>query len=574
MGQKTVSVETAAQAYLELLAERGIDYFFANPGTDFAPLIDAFARRAASGCHLPRPVLVPHENVAMAMAHGYYQVTGRPQAVMVHVNVGTANALNGIINAARDQVPILLCAGRTPLTEQGEHGCRDLYIHWSQECFDQAGMVREFVKWDYELRSAAQLETVLDRALELAMAQPRGPVYLTLPREVLAQPLLSFSMASPSRHNSAGRLHPDPESIVTAAKMLAAAQHPLIITGSSGRNPESVGHLVALAESFAIPVVTFNPRYLCFPTDHPLHLGFSPDPFLDQADLVLVVDCNVPWYPNHKKPGEGCKVIQLAVDPFYGDLPIRGFPCDLALQGDSALALPLLQQELGVHRTKAAACISERRARLEVTHRKQRDAWRAGLERAADRAPLDPVWVSHCIDQVKDDDTLVFNEYDLDPTQVSFNRPGTFFGNPSAGGLGWGLGAALGAKLAAPGQTVISTLGDGSYLFGNPTPCHWVSRSLGAPTLTIVFNNGCYNAVRLANLRMYPEGWGARGGKQLLSAMEPSPRFEMLVGACGGYGERVERPDQVVPALERGLKAVRQEGRPALLNMICRLPGS
>jgi acetolactate synthase-1/2/3 large subunit len=574
MGQKTVSVETAAQAYLELLAEQGVDYFFANPGTDFAPLIDAFARRAASGCHLPRPVLVPHENVAMAMAHGYYQVTGRPQAVMVHVNVGTANALNGIINAARDQVPILLCAGRTPLSEQGERGCRDLYIHWSQECFDQAGMVREFVKWDYELRSAAQLETVLDRALELAMAQPRGPVYLTLPREVLAQPLNSFSMDSPSRHNSAGRLHPDPESIVTAAKLLAAAQNPLIITGSSGRNPESVGHLVALAESFAIPVVTFNPRYLCFPTDHPLHLGFSPDPFLDQADLVLVVDCSVPWYPDQKKPGEGCKVIQLAVDPFYSDLPIRGFPCDLALQGDSALALPLLQQELGVHRTKAAACISERRARLEVTHRKQRDGWRGGLERAADRAPLDPVWVSHCIDQVKDDDTLVFNEYDLDPTQVSFNRPGTFFGNPSAGGLGWGLGAALGAKLAAPGQTVISTLGDGSYLFGNPTPCHWVSRSLGAPTLTIVFNNGCYNAVRLANLRMYPEGWGARGGKQLLSAMEPSPRFEMLIGACGGYGERVERPDQVVPALERGLKAVRQEGRPALLNMICRLPGS
>ncbi|HBG06388.1 MAG: hypothetical protein A2075_05635 [Geobacteraceae bacterium GWC2_58_44] len=574
MGQKRVSVETTAQAYLELLAERGIDYFFANAGTDFAPLIDAFARRAANGSETPRPILVPHENVAVAMAHGFYQVTGRPQAVMVHVNVGTANAINGIINAARDHIPILFSAGRTPLTEEGLPGSRDLYIHWSQECFDQAGMVREFVKWDYELRSAAQLETVVDRALELAMAEPRGPVYLTLPREVLAEPLQNFSMASPSRRHTGGRLHPDPESIVQAAKWLAAASNPLIITTSSGRNPESVGELVALAESFAIPVVTFNPRYLCFPTDHPLHLGFSPNPFLDAADVVLVVDSNVPWYPGHKKPGDGCKVIQMAIDPFYGDMPIRGFPCDLALRGDSLLAIPLLTEELGLHRTAARACISERFRRLEELHRKQRAGWRGALEQASNQVPLDPLWVSHCIDAVKDDDTLVFNEYDLDPTQVRFTNPGTFFGNPSAGGLGWGLGAAVGAKLAAPGKTVISTLGDGSYLFGNPTPCHFVSRSLGAPTLTVIFNNSSWNAVRLSTLRMYPEGWGVRTGKMPLSTFEPSPRFEILVTACGGYGERVESPEEVMPALKRALRAVREEGRPAVLNMICKPPGS
>jgi acetolactate synthase-1/2/3 large subunit len=380
-------------------------------------------------------------------------------------------------------------------------------------------------------------------------------------------------MASPSRHDNAGGFQPDAESIAAAAEMLAAARNPLIITTSTGRNPESVRHLVDLADRFALPVVTFNPRYLSFPTDHPLHLGFSPDPFLDQADLVLVLDSNVPWYPDQKKPGEDCKVIQLAVDPFFRDLPIRGFPCDLPLQGDSALILPLLTKELGFHRTQAAASISQRRARLEEMHRKQRAGWREALQRAAERTPLDPLWVSHCIDRVKDDDTLIFNEYDLDPTQVSFNKAGTFFGNPSAGGLGWGLGAALGAKLASPGKTVISTLGDGSYLFGNPTPGHFVSRSLGTPTLTVIFNNSCYNAVRQATMGMYPEGWGARGDLPPLTGIEPSPRLEMLIGACDGYGERVDRPDQVVPALERGLRAVREEGRPAVLNMICRLPG-
>ena len=187
MAQKTVEVETTGQAYLELLRERGIEYFFANAGTDFAPLIDAFARFAEQGKETPKPITVPHENAAVAMAHGYYMVTGKPQVVMVHVNVGTGNAVNGIINAARDNVPIIFTAGRTPITEAGLHGSRNIYIHWAQEAFDQAGMVREYVKWDYELRNMTQLEAVFDRAMEIAMSEPRGPVYLTLPREVLGR---------------------------------------------------------------------------------------------------------------------------------------------------------------------------------------------------------------------------------------------------------------------------------------------------------------------------------------------------------------------------------------------------
>ena len=179
---KRASVESVAEAYLELLAARGVEYFFGNAGTDFAPIIEAFARRTALGQALPRPITVPHEITAVAMAHGYAMVTGRPQVVMVHVIVGTANALCGIINAARAHVPVLFTAGRTPLTEGGLPGARDRHIHWAQESFDQGAMVREFVKWDYELRLGAQLETVVDRALAIARSEPAGPVYLT--REV------------------------------------------------------------------------------------------------------------------------------------------------------------------------------------------------------------------------------------------------------------------------------------------------------------------------------------------------------------------------------------------------------
>ena len=173
---KRAAVESTAEAYLELLAARGVEYLFANAGTDFAPLIEAYAKRGAQGQAAPRPITVPHEIPAVAMAHGYAMVTGRAQAVMVHVIVGAGNAVGGIINAARANVPMLFSAGRNPISEAGHSGSRDRPIHWAQESFDQAAMVREFVKWDYELRSASHLETVVDRALTLAHAEPLANV--------------------------------------------------------------------------------------------------------------------------------------------------------------------------------------------------------------------------------------------------------------------------------------------------------------------------------------------------------------------------------------------------------------
>jgi len=156
--------ETAADAWLGLLAARGVEYLFANGGTDFAPVVEAYAKGQKLGWKLPQVVIVPHENMGVAMAHGYTMITGKPQAMMVHVGVGTANSMNGLINASRQNVPILFSAGRTPLTESGAlPAARNNYIHWAQEHFDQGGMLREFMKWDYELRHPEQVETVLDR---------------------------------------------------------------------------------------------------------------------------------------------------------------------------------------------------------------------------------------------------------------------------------------------------------------------------------------------------------------------------------------------------------------------------
>src|SRR5712691_7618879 len=183
---KQQETRSVAAAYLALLADRGVDYLFGNAGTDFAPLIEAYAEAAQAGIAVPRPMLATHENLAVAMAHGYAMVSRRIPAVMAHVSVGTANMICAAMNASRENVAILLTAGRSPLTETGLPGSRDGYIHWAQEMYDQAGMLREIVKWDYELRNGEQLATVVDRALAIAATEPRGPVYLSLPGEVIA----------------------------------------------------------------------------------------------------------------------------------------------------------------------------------------------------------------------------------------------------------------------------------------------------------------------------------------------------------------------------------------------------
>src|SRR5687768_18357417 len=240
MSARTLNPETTAEAYLELLKDRGIEVFLGNAGTDFASLVEAFARLASERDRAPRPLVVPHEFVAVSMAHGYYATSGRPAAVMVHVNVGTGNAATAIITASRANVPILMSAGRTPVTEEGLPGSRDLHIHWAQESFDQAAMLREYVKWDYELRTPVQLEAVVDRAFELMHVEPRGPVYLTLPREVLAARPGPMTITSPPRRQSRSERFPDPARIDEAARLLARAESPLILASAAGIDSRAV----------------------------------------------------------------------------------------------------------------------------------------------------------------------------------------------------------------------------------------------------------------------------------------------------------------------------------------------
>jgi acetolactate synthase-1/2/3 large subunit len=550
--------ETAAEAWLGLLASRGIEYLFANGGTDFAPVIEAYAKGRALGWRMPEVVIVPHENLGVAMAHGYTMLTGRPQAMMVHVGVGTANAVNGLMNASRMNIPILFSAGRTPISESGAlAGARNNYIHWAQEHFDQGGMLREFVKWDYELRHAEQTEAILDRALAIAKSEPQGPVYVTLPREVLAS---SFSREFSSNSTIAPASPPaaDPDALEEVAKVLGRAERPLLITANGGRSVESAHALAQLIETFAIPVIHYRPRYLALSTEHPLAAGWDPHAALKDADVILCVDCDVPWIPAQGNPRPDSKVIHIGPDPLFARYPLRGFRTDIALAGALAPTLTSLCERTQRHAASPAK-IEDRRKAAE-TRKKVRSV-------ESVPATITPQYASACLNKVLGEDSILVNEYPVLLEEMTIAQPMRYFGNPPSGGLGWGLGAALGAKLAAPDRTVIAALGDGAYMFGNPTPGHFVGEAMRLPVLYVIFNNARWAAVHRSTLSIYPKGHASKMTEPAFATLEPSPRFEHVVQASGGHGERVTEPKALMGALERALRVVREEKRQALVNV-------
>jgi acetolactate synthase-1/2/3 large subunit len=479
--------------------------------------------------------------------------------------VGTANTLNGIINASRQNVPILLSAGRTPITESGAvPAARNNYIHWAQEHFDQGGMLREFVKWDYELRHAEQVETVVDRALAIAKSEPQGPVYVTLPREILAS---DFSKVGFSLNPTIAPASPpaaDPAALEEAAKLLAGAQRPLLITANGGRTLESSRAIEQLAQALAVPVVHYRPRHLALSTEHPMHCGWDPHPLLKEADVVLVVDCDVPWIPKEGKPKAEARVIHIGPDPLFERYPLRGFRTDIALTGAIAPTLQALWRSAQKHAVSVKQ-IEERRQAVTRISSDIRSRARAGFEPMP--ATISGKWLSACMNRLLDANTLLINEYPTVLEEMAIREPGQYFGNTSAGGLGWGIGAALGAKLAAPAKTVICALGDGAYMFGNPTAAHYVSEAMRLPVLFIIANNARWAAVHRSTLATYPKGHASEMKAPPFATLEPSPRFEHVIQASGGHGERVTEPKQLMPALERALKVVKEEKRQALVNV-------
>ncbi len=573
----TVSVSTGAEAFLEQVKALGVvRYLFANTGTDHGPLIEALAKTAKEDPNDIQPIVVPHELAAVSMAHGYYNVTQKPQMVLVHTLPGTANALGGLINANSSNVPLFLVAGRTPITEGELRGGKSQNIHWRQESRDQGNIVREFVKWDYEVRTNQNLAAVVSRAYKIAMSEPRGPVYLNLPREWLCEELQSTQIFSESLA-PATKMQPDQAALEQAADLLMAAENPLIVTKYLGRNPEAVAYLVELAELLSIPVVQ-QPDYLNFPTDHPLYVGYQTVKHAKDADVLFFIDIDVPWEPPSRNIlRSGVKIIHLERDPLFTAVPGWAFPADIPLTGCSEVTLPVLNAIIKARLDAGKISRSnfeERRKKVAAQHHVMVREVKSSVDAAKNQKPINPAWLSKCIGDVMDDKTIIVNETITSrlTESISLNRAGSLFSTPPSGHLGWGLGAAIGTKLGAPNATVIAAEGDGSYIFGAPTACHFTAQKYRIPFLTVVYNNQAWNASINAARGLYPDGVAQKTRNFPGCDLSPSPHFELTAQACGAYAERVEEPDEVPRALERALKAVIEERRQALLNVICKSP--
>ncbi|MDE0226185.1 MAG: thiamine pyrophosphate-requiring protein, partial [Gammaproteobacteria bacterium] len=443
---------------------------------------------------------------------------------------------------------------------------------------DQGSIVREFVKWDFENRANEQLGAIVPRAFKIAMAEPRGPVYLSLPREWLYESM-ETTRVSAEVLEPPSKIQTPVGDLERAAEILMGASDPVIVTRYVGKTPAAVAPLVELADLLAIPVVQ-HPQspYMNFPSSHPCHAGHDIADHVKTADVVFLVDIDVPWTPATRDIlRREATVLQLEVDPLFSSIPVWGFPVDHAMTGSSDVTLPVLnglvRQRLDRSDTLRKS-VEARRGRIKAAHDETRAELAARIEKVKDERPIHPLWVSRCIADVVDEKTIVMGEAVTSPLGpvLGLERPGSFFDQAPAGHLGWGMGAAIGAKLAAPDHTVIACEGDGSYMFCVPTACHFTAQKYQVPFLTVIYNNQAWNATLSTVRELYPDGVAHQTSNFPGTDLSPSPQFELTAQACGAYAERVDDPADLPAALQRGLKAVKKEGRQALLNVICRNP--
>jgi len=558
---------TAGAALFTRLKALGVDYVFCNSGTDFPPIIEGLAEAAANDTDLPEAVVIPHEHAAVSMAHGYYFATGKAQAVILHTNVGLANGAIGAINAATDQVPMILMSGRTPVMEKDRFGARTVPIGWGQEMRDQTSLVREASKWDYELRFPEQVSEILDRALAITNSHPKGPVYLSLPREVLCENVPAEGMGRPAlmQPNVGG---PDAASIELAARWLSEAQAPLIIGQRGAGSDAGFAALSRLAGDWSIPVSQWWASANMIASDHPSNVGWSLDPFISEADVILVVNCLAPWSPDVHKTRPDAKVIHLGPDPLFSRFPVRNFRSDLSIACETGAGLVALKDAMHerMHRHVGARM----RRKEQLTERVTEIRAKADQEAAASH-PMTKAHVARVLsDAIEGKGAQLVNELGCPLDYMTIREHQAWRQEPHSGGLGWGLPCALGMQIADRSRLVVATMGDGSYMFANPVVCHQIMEALDLPVLVVVLNNSEWGAVRQSVVGLYPDGYAAKANRMPLTSLQPSPDFTKVAEGSGHYAVRVDQAEDLAKAFADAIRHIEEKRKPALVEVTIR----
>lgn len=493
--------------------------------------------------------------VALSMADGYARLTGKPQAVIVHVDVGTQGLGAAVHNASCGRAPVLIFAGLSPYTIEGEtRGSRTEYIHWIQDVPDQKQIVSQYCRYTGEIKSGKNVKQIVNRALQFATSDPQGPVYLMGAREVMEEDIEPYQL----NQNNWGPVAPaalPASGVELITSELAAAKNPLVIVGYTGRNARSVTELVTLANNFkGIRVLDTGGSDMCFPADHPGWLGlrYPGHDLVETADLILVIDCDVPWVPTQCKPSASAKIIHIDVDPLKQQMPVFYIPSMATFRADSATALKQLNAYVNSNNSLQQFISSAdnnamgQQREQDYAKRRKEITDLAVVPAGGDSAPLN---VSYMMAQVRkgvpldtiwaiESVTLTHQVSD----QVSATLPNSWI-NCGGGGLGWSGGAALGIKLASDvqhggpgkGKFVVQVVGDGTFLFSVPGSVYWIARRYGIPVLTIVLNNKGWNAPRRSMLLVHPNGDGSRATNEDLNiSFAPTPDYSGIAKAAAG----------------------------------------
>jgi acetolactate synthase-1/2/3 large subunit len=557
--ERVQDLHTAAYTLLEFSARSGIEFIFTNLGSDHPAFIEAFAEMQKQGKPMPRIVVCPHEMTALSAAHGYAMVTRRPQLVLVHVDVGTQNLGGSVHNAARGRVPAIVIAGLSPVTDGGDRvGTRNEFIHHIQDMPRQHEIVSPYMKWCYELRAPESVTSVMARAIQISTTPPEGPVYITGAREIWEG--RKKAALEPLEDWPASRLGGLGESAVAELyQALITSKRPIVITSYLGRQPRAVERLVEISDRIGVGVCEVSPAYLNFPGTHDHHLGYTRNSFVDEADLILMLDVDVPWMKSKVQPRQGTRLFHIDIDPLKTGVGYWHYPAQRIYQADTLSTLDQLA-------TMAEENPPGHQSRCEWI---QSMRGRAQPDIPVTDGVITPEELTEAVGELISERTVVAFEAptctELIPTILRLNRPGSYY-NSGGAGLGWCINACIGLKLAQPEAEVIALVGDGCYMFGVPSSAYWVANTYRTPFLTIIYNNGGWNAPKYSTLGVHPDGTAKQNDTYWVT-VGSGARFADIAAAAGNAEPfRVTAREELRGTLKRALQAVR-DGRSAVVDV-------
>ena len=533
---------SVADLFVDQLVNNNVEAIYINSGTDTVPIQEALMRRKNFNLKNPKLILCLDELVAGSAAHGHYLASNKPQAVIVHVDVGTLQLGGSLHNAQRGRAGILFFAGRAPYTiDQDIPGERSSPIHWIQEQLDQHGIVRNYTKWDYELTQPVNINIAINRAVQITSSFPQGPVYMSLPRETLMQKFTHLPKES-KKYPVITPPPPQQEEIELIADKIIKAKKPIIITSFFGQQQDGISGLKKLSEYMDIPVFSTGER-MNFPTDHNLFMGTNTTDIIDQADFILILDSTIPYIPSIKQPAKNAYIVQVDQDIVKEDIPIYGFTPDLAIQSSSALLINLLAKKIPKikkrkmkQRALTKKLISQKEKRIIAVNKKIKsgilDAETFLLELGK---LIDKSWI--ILDESVTNSQAISNYMNL-------SNPGQLF-KSGGSSLGWALGASVGMKIANPNKNYLAIVGDGTFIYGCPTASLWAAKNHNAPFITIILNNGQHYASKRAMQTLFPDGIANKQQEWPATDIEPRLEYTELAKAIGCHGIKIANLQEI-----------------------------